>query len=364
MTYRTCLACKVVGPPSATQGTRAEPVGFVSLYLSELLQVRPTEVRDEPCLAYGSGGIAYALCRTAVRACDICRPKLLASARKWIQRSLVAAQTLTYPDWPRHSFSRGFAGLYATGAMIESLSNRPAPARRFIGLYLARVRRSFRSPELFEGAAGHLAGIAMLLMLPWSDAETRKLQRTGDAIARRLITRLRKPTASLSRAGIAHGRAGLVLALVQWLAWSKSIDRNEVGALVGACRAQRNNPFWANGSAGMVQLFALAERALPNRGFKSRARTQALRSVAAADSGHPMVIDGPPGIALALLELASVDPSGAWRRRARNVMKSTLARLEVPEQRIYGLWGGLSGLYCLALDLQYGSWSGFPGLGA
>ena len=119
---------------------------------------------------------------------------------------------------------------------------------------------------------------------------------------------------------------------------------------------------WAHGHAGMAMLFARAYLELGDRRFLAWARISARAAALPLRGGGLM--DGPTGIAYALLTVAAVDPGGPWRDEALMIAGRCLAEVDIPDRHPYGVWAGLGGLCCLALDLLHNTEAWFPGVEA
>lgn len=132
----------------------------------------------------------------------------------------------------------------------------------------------------------------------------------------------------------------------------------DVSALVNRRRGD-----WAHGHAGMAHLFARAYVQLGDRRFLAWAREAAAQAAALSSPGVA-ILDSAPGIAYGLLAVAAADPEGPWRDAAWTVAGQVLARVDVPATDPYGVWSGLGGVCCLALDLLHETSGGFPGIEA
>jgi hypothetical protein len=161
-----------------------------------------------------------------------------------------------------------------------------------------------------------------------------------------------------------------VLAALAWQAVSRSLPEDALRRAViaehpydvSAMDAERATD-WAHGHAGMAMLFARAYAQLGDRRFLAWARAAGERACAGPNRSISL-LDGAPGVAYGMLAVAAVDPGGPWRARAWEAAGSTLARVVVPPRYLYGVWGGLGGLCCLALDLVHETAAGLPGIEA
>jgi lantibiotic modifying enzyme len=274
--------------------------------------------------------------------------------------------------WPKASFSRGLMGLHAIHALAAHAEGDLAACRRELRRAVEIARRARGSIELFQGMAGRLAGAASVLR--WMpDPEVRAL---GDALAARIMSelaardRLAARTAGLAPLGLAHGWAGVVLGALTWQSVTRSLPGDALARAVIASHpydvsgfaewARRN---WAHGHAGMAFLFARAYRQLGDPRFLAWAR-EAATEACARPTRDLSLISGATGIAYAMLAVAAADPGGPWREAAWTIAGQVLAAVDVPAANPHGVWSGLGGVCCLALDLIHGTEAGFPGIEA
>jgi hypothetical protein len=205
----------------------------------------------------------------------------------------------------------------------------------------------------------------MMRNLP--DPDVRAL---GDELAANLVAALETRAVRLAPHGVAHGWPGVVLAALAWQAVSRSLPEDALARAVIAVHAYdvfglvgRSRLNWAHGHAGMAHLFARAYLQLGDRRFLTWAREAAMQAIA-QPSGGLSLLDGAPGIAYSLLAVAAADPEGPWRDAAWTIVGQVLARINVPAAAPYGVWSGLGGICCLALDLLHETSGGFPGIEA
>jgi hypothetical protein len=76
------------------------------------------------------------------------------------------------------------------------------------------------------------------------------------------------------------------------------------------------------------------------------------------------LLSGSAGIAYSLLAVAAADPEGPWRDDAWMLAAAVLGNVELPDFAPYGVWSGLGGTCCLALDLVHDAEGWFPGVEA
>jgi len=338
---------------------------FVDGYLEALRTLQPGDVGRAPCLAYGRGAVAYTLLKASFLRGD---RTLLAAARRWAAVSLRSARRSHVWQWPKASFSRGLTGLHALQALAAHAGNDHAACRRELRRFVESSRRGRGSIELFQGMAGRLAGAGIVLRrIP--DPAVRAL---GDDLAARILAALeaRGPRPAPLGRGVVHGWPGVVLSVLAWQAVSRSLPEDVLRrAVLSAHPYDVASPYfrwqvdWAHGHAGMAQLFARAYGQLGDRRFLAWARAAAARAYVQPLRGGGL-LDGNLGIAYAMLAVAAVDPEGPWRDVAWTLAGHVLASADLPEHHPYGLWYGLGGVCCLALDLLHETDGAFPGIEA
>lgn len=336
---------------------------LVDVYLDALRTLRPDDVPCSPCFGYGRGGIAYTLLKTGKLCAD---RSLVLSAKRWATAGLHAGRRFRMRGWPKASFSRGLTGLHALHALAAHAGDDDAACRRELRRFVETARRARGSIELFQGMAGRLAGAAVV-MRSIPDPDVRAL---GDELAAKIVDALEARAVRLTLQGVAHGQPGVVLAALAWQAVSRSLPEDalvravaavhpyDVSTLVASRRVD-----WAHGHAGMAHLFARAYVQLGDRRFLAWAREAAAQLVARPSTGI-LLLDGAAGIAYGLLAVAAADPEGPWREAAWTVAGQIFARVDLPATHPFGVWSGLGGVCCLALDLLHETSAGFPGIEA
>jgi hypothetical protein len=334
---------------------------FVEGYLDALRTLRPDEVGRSPCFGYGRGGVAYTLLRAGTLRGDLA---LLQSAKRWAAAGLHSGRVFRLRGWPKASFSRGLTGLHAIHALASHAVGDVAGCRRELRRFVEGARRARGSIELFQGMAGRLAGAA-IVMRRIPDPDVRAL---GDELAARIVEALAARTAPLAPRGVAHGWPGVVLAALAWQAVSRSLPRDALVRAVLATHADQaaapgdpRRVDWAHGHAGMALLFARAYVELGDPRFLAWAREAAAQARARPSLGFTLVA-GAAGIAYGMLAVAAADPEGPWRDAAWTIAGQALARVDLPAADPYGVWSGLGGVCCLALDLLHETEAGFPGV--
>ena len=334
------------------------------LLLEELSRLTPAEVRV-PGVLCGRGGVAYGLWRAGV-AHDA--PELWRASLRWTELAIAAHRRGKVWRSRPWSLLLGHTGYHFVRARAaRSLGDR-ALCRAATDAFAASAGRAARrgSPDLYEGAAGCLAATAVLHRESGGDAA---LAGVGEALVRRVLRELRRPTRRDSRyAGMAYGRGGLALAALEWShAARRPLPAWSWARLRAMCRAP--GPFvatasWCNGPAGLIGAWVRAFELTGDPLFLTTAR--ALGRVAATrTTATPTLCCGPPGIAYSLLALDRVDPGAGWRARAERHGLAALAlepgfRYRHP----FGLTKGKTGVLCLALDLIGRPHAGMPGIQA
>ncbi len=292
--------------------------------------------------------------------------------RRWVAGAIQRGHRFRMRGWPKASFSRGLTGLHAIHALAAHAEGDAAACRRELRRFVESARRARGSIELFQGTAGRLAGAASVLRrIP--DPEVRAL---GDELAARVMKALAAPRELGARAvqleplGLAHGWAGVVLGALAWQAVSRSLPENALARAVIALHPYDVSRFadgfrrdWAHGHAGMALLFARAYRQLGDPRFLAWAR-EAATEACARPTRDLSLVSGATGIGYAMLAVAAADPDGPWRDAAWTIAGQVLAAVHVPAANPHGVWSGLGGVCCLALDLIHGTEAGFPGIEA
>jgi eukaryotic-like serine/threonine-protein kinase len=331
-------------------------------------------------LAFGAAGIAYACWHTALM---LDEPELLEEAERWLAAAtgrerdrlafLVPMSELR--ERPASHFLFGEAGLVFVRALVSHARRdeaaRDAAIARFGELSLAARAGS---PELYNGAAGCLAGIAILLAYTGDD----RLREPGAELANDLTGRAVSNEEGiflwpeLQGLGLSHGSSGPYLALLlhsaatgspppEWYAPSvERILRLTLATPSRLCPNELHHAMVCNGFAGLAFLGAKAFRTLGGQGLLEGARQAGLLALATT-SGRPDLCCGRAGTAYACLALSSVDPEGPWKTKATDLALSTLL-CEPGEWKKAGLYGGEAAIPCLASNLIAGVATGPPAL--
>jgi lanthionine synthetase-like protein len=326
--------------------------------------LQPREAGRSPCFGYGRGGIAYTLLKAGILRRD---RGLVRSAARWAAAGIRSGRRLRLRGWPKASFSRGLTGLHAIHALAAHAGNDDTGCRRELRRFVESARQARGSIELLQGMAGRLAGAA-IVMRRIPDPGVRAL---GDEIAARIVSALEASAVRLESPGVAHGAPGVVLAALSWQAVSRSLPRAALRRAVVAAHREVSSSTdrrrrwidWAHGHAGMALLFARAYVQLGDPRFLAWAREEAGHAHARPGLGLSL-LDGAPGIAYGMLAVAAADPGGPWREAAWRITGDILASVALPDKDPYGVWSGLGGVCCLALDLIHETEAHFPGVEA
>lgn len=335
------------------------------LLLEELRGLKPANVRC-PGLLSGRGGVAYGLWRAGVARGD---GDLLRAALRWTELAQIAQRgTRIWRPRPWSQFLGNTGYHFVRARVATTLGDRRLRASA-VGEFVTSAARAIRrgSADLYEGMAGCLAAAAVLHRE--GDRRDRELAAVGVALGRSVLGELRRPTRRRSRyAGIAYGRGGLALALLEW---SHASGRPLPVWFWARFHAMRRDPgpyfsarSWCNGPSGLIPAWVRAFELTGDSRFLATAQTSG-RAALAAPVSTPTLCCGHPGAAYNFLALHRVDPGSDWRTRAE---QSALAALAIePDFRYrhrYGLTKGKTGILCLALDLLTEPNAGFPAIQA
>jgi Lanthionine synthetase C-like protein len=333
------------------------------LLVDELQRVTPRQVRH-PGLLSGRGGVAYGLWRAGVAHGD---PAMLRAALRWTELALAAHRRGRIWRPRPWSLQLGYTGYHFVRARIATALGDRRLRREAVDAFAASAARVLGrgSPDLYEGAAGGLAGAAILAREAGGRDPT--LASLGGALARCVLAELRRPVRRSSRyAGMAYGRGGLALAALEWShASGRPLPAWLWSRLRGMCRTPgpyRATGSWCNGPPGLIAAWGLAFELSGEPLFLATARDLG-RDAATRALPVPTLCCGPPGIAYSLLALHRVDPDAGWRTRAEVHALAALAlEPDFRYRHAYGLTKGKTGVLCLALDLLSGTHAGVPGI--
>jgi hypothetical protein len=325
-------------------------------------------------LAFGAAGIAYAHWYAGFVLGDT---DLLQRAEEWSRSAITRHRNplafLGPPGgrgMPPGAFLYGRAGLYFVRVLSAHSRGATQAYHRAISRFveLGRLSRT-GSAELYKGTAGCLTGTAIL----FAHVGDPRLLDLGSNLAEDLSHGVgwdqegRASWRGLHGLGLAHGALGVYLSLLLWSAASGTdLPSWFSSSLTDLLEATLENPsrlcpeadhysYLCNGFTGYAFLAAKAHQSLGGTFFVEAARRATILSLAHISS-DPHLCCGRAGCAAALLALSRVDPSGPWRKRAEDLVLSTLL-LDRKDWPYAGLYGGEAAIACLALNLT----SGIPG---
>lgn len=337
-------------------------------------------------LAFGAAGVAYAHWHVALVRGE---ERLLDGARRWARAAWEhrAEPTAFFPAGRRpprglaeEAFLYGSVGVRFVRALVTAADGAGggAPGRNDAGDAMDDVVAALRHPgvatDLYAGAAGRLLAASLLL----AGTGEPRLRAPGRTLAAGLLRRSVEPRSRAGTAGddrgpgLAHGTAGVLLALLSWHraaatpppgAVVRVAERLIDGALAEPARFCSRPAFTAslcNGFAGLAVLALEAGAALGTERCLEAAR-RAVRLALGAVPPRPDLCCGRAGVAAACLALATADPAGPWRRHARELVLSALLT-GADDWEVSGLYGGEAALPCLAADLLAGAAGGPPAL--
>lgn len=348
---------------------RAALEAYVTAIAGELATLDHDGVRaaqDAPTasLFFGSAGAAYAAWRAGRILGDA---RLAAAAGRLLAGAVGDERDDAFCSAPHgvdataaapSSVYFGRAGLAYVAALVSPGS---AACER---LDAALAGAETASLPLVDGLAGALTA-ATVAGRATGDP---RLLRRADALVERLLGEARFEAgeaawAGLPHPGIAHGRAGILLALVSWAAGTGDALPGWVDATLEAeISAPLRGGMWCRGAAG-VTLLATRAHALTRRpALLDRARRAAAETVRVSND-IPDLCCGAAGGAYALLALDEAAPGEGWLDHAVDLaLRSILSDKTSPWA--WGLFKGDAGLFCLAVDLVAGGPRPFPAVEA
>jgi hypothetical protein len=293
-------------------------------------ELRERQVRPFASLQHGAAGLAYVCWRAATVRRD---PSWLDDAERWSRFAEKAPDDdFLFEGEAAPSVERSILG-GRDGALVARILVAHARGRRderATRAFRASCRDLARAPsEVYLGAAGYLAAARTLL----ASTGDERFRAAADDVAAELVRRAPSwgPMAPL---GFAHGRAGILHALVRWDATCEPTPRTrglhaEVRArlpawleeLAGAARGAPRQTPWekrslCRGAGGMAILWAAAHARERDARYLARARASARLLLSGLHIGNTTVCCGHAGRAYALLAVDAIDPRGGWRRAA------------------------------------------------
>ena len=405
------LGAIVTSSPARPVGrTAGEGTGLEPVLASVVARVRPGGAWFERGLpappfcsvAYGSAGVALALCRVGVLRGDA---ELVTIADEWAVRAAQDAESpnaFTSPELeltedvtgrvtPYHRLS----GVHAAQALVSHALNDVYTRQRALDAFVAESRQPCENLDVTLGRSGTLLGAAILLE---SVAGARYADVSGVlALGNDTVTDLwsqldtMRPIPEEKRVtylGVAHGWAGMLLATLRWCRIAK-VPRpvgleerlDELATLaqrVGlAVRWPWTNahagtgftsfmPGWCNGSAGHVYLWTTAHAALGDERWLALAE-QAAWDVYATPNRVAHLCCGLAGQAWALLDLYRHTGEPRWLTAATEMGTRAATALENPQPGTLipgSLHKGDMGVAVLAADLAAPEAAAMPFFGS
>jgi serine/threonine-protein kinase len=306
---------------------------------------------------YGGAGTAYLLARVAAARSDA---RWWALADVWAEHARVAATdplrryrdawgvtpATCRPESPYHMP----AGAHVVRALIADAVDDAETRLDAVDALVDQTASTDApddapDPDLTLGSAGVLlAAAALVPLVDETDVERRaRLLARGRVVSQGLWLRRAGLDAGGARrvpatTGVAHGRAGLLLAILLWseasgdavppgiadeltalaaygepigrgIRWPWSLDAESDGRATYV-------PGWCNGTAGLVHLWLAAARWSPGDGWLEWAERAGWHSWEESASAGSTLCCGDAGIAYAMLALERATGDAAWGRRA------------------------------------------------
>ncbi len=314
---------------------------FARLYLEQARSMTYAELsaRQDPpfgSLAFGAAGLAYFFWRAAQSYGD---DALLEDAARWLDAvERASGDPFVIPGLTareiRNSIYFGPDGvLFARILVAHARGGRDERAAR---AFEARCGELDRAPcELLIGAAGYLASAQQL----WQETGDTRFQAAAEQVAGALLRRHARWSRMPTR-GLAHGRAGILRALLRWKRSGGSRARSrkrDDGSLLAAPlaqlaaeeasapRASRREPAgedrsartWCNGAAGMALLWAEAYAHEHDERYAALARACGRQLLTGIRETGADLCCGHAGRGFALLAVAEIDRRRDWREDAR-----------------------------------------------
>lgn len=314
---------------------------------------------------FGAGGIAYALWRLACLRGD---PELLSAADVWVHRARRDSIDGDYSE--EHGLGRGVVGdvsihhtvtgVHVTAALIHrSLGDAPAAERDATAFSAAAsLGRTPRMSELALGNAGLVLASAWLSEYP--DAR---------ALGESLVESIWGDIESMDLLGIAHGRAGVMHAILAFSSATNSEAPSDLkqgldalftlampvgrGLCLPQSRAGHGEPMpgWCGGSAGYVHLALASSDVLGETRSFELAERFGYHATEHPD-GRGDLCCGLGGRAYALLRLYRATGDKRWLRRAEDLSRRAQASIERSSLREESLYRGKIGVELLAAEIR------------
>ncbi len=311
----------------------------------------------------GAAGNAYALWHVGARLRD---EPMLREGLRWWRASIRAADQpggvgarSRRKIQPAGSILSGRIGIHAVGALLAHALDLPRIRDRALRSFCRDVHAvSDPAEELYFGAAGSLVVTLLLERNAWSPV----IAGVADGLARSLMEH--RPTRP-RYGSIAHGEAGIQLALLAWARARNTVlpvpkiayaTDQQIARHTSAAQLRS----YCTGYAGFIHLWLALYRMTGDRAWLDRARSVA-PSLATVEKNKmgPMWCCGYVGRAYSLLALAAEDSAGPWYEHAVDLALHT-THYDLP---LNGIVGGTPALICLAADLQIPAHAAMPVFG-
>lgn len=331
------------------------------------------ELPARSSLAFGAAGVAHVLYRSACLDQDA---RLLERAERWVKRAedgcgqkdafAVPSASSSGAGRPGSPFL-GEAGVHLVRLVVARSLDDTAGMHAAFGRLLECVRAAGAGTDLVSGTAGALLACAVAVdaLSGASPSDLAPLIDAGETVSAGLLG---APEPSFL--GMAHGRAGILYALLRWARATRIAPGEEVRArleALGSAAVARGGRVswpvasdglprfllgWCHGSAGHVHLWNLAAEATDDERYRELALRAAV-DTSTAPASPPQLCCGSTGQALALLELYQSSGDRGWLVRAQGLADRALGERHVGPPLASGLHKGALGNVLLALAMEH-----------
>jgi eukaryotic-like serine/threonine-protein kinase len=335
----------------------------------------------------GAAGIAYALCRIASMRED---SALLALAEIWIARAECNSSNeravyceeydLTPASIGRTSLFHTSVGVSCVEALIGVALGDGARIGQAIKRFLARAEGESISLDLALGRAGLLLGCAVLFAALPAETAAGNARTAIAALGDRIDGEIRRKLAGLPplgeggelNLGIAHGWGGALFALLRWREacrrggpdaaleiYLRALAAHAEPAgdglrwrwMTGRPDVKEYMPGWCNGTAGLAQLWTLAERSFADENYAELAHRAALNAWQEPSNLGDLCC-GAAGRSYAMLNLYRQTGDAVWLGRAHDLANRAVASIQQRSMKRDSLYKGETGVALLIADLE------------